>query len=72
MFELIENEKLSPQAKALLILLRWAEKEGAPCKELHETNARSKDDRGENDNTKRSERENQGAFSLPTYAKAGS
>jgi len=74
MLSTISEEGLSPQAKALLILLKWAEKERAPYKELHKDNktcARSNDVRGDKNNTNRSSRETSGTLKLPAHAEAG-
>ena len=74
MLSTISEEGLSPQAKALLRLLKWAEKEGAACKELHKDNGTytvSKNGREYKDNTRYSKRENPGTSEFTTHTKAG-
>ena len=74
MLRTIPDEGLSRPAKALLKLLKWAEKEEL-IKELPKQNKLNhgclNDDQGKN-NTNRCQREDSGAIECPTYTKAGS
>jgi hypothetical protein len=60
MFSAISEEGLSPQAKALLKLLKWAEKRELPKESPKENRRRIQDVRSENGNKERGGRENQG------------
>ena len=73
MLSAISEEGLSPQAKALLKLLKWAEKEEL-AKELQNSKKLTPGfSNGERkDSTKRSQRANKGTSPIPAYAKKDS
>jgi len=71
MLSAISEEGLSPQAKALLKLLKWAEKRELPKESPKENRRGIQDVRSENGNKERCRRKNQGTPESAAVAKAG-